>query len=744
MMRAGQNLAVLGVAFLLGATLSSAAPAVAPQLQLEASPRQLQPGRDATATLLVRGNPEQMKDVRIQCSSGAVRNTRRVSDKEWKSEFVLPRQADLNWVLCAALGSTNAVGSIALEIQKREMLALSGLPPLSRAEVALGSDKYGPVRSNSAGYAEVPVTLTPSVRMAEIVATPPGGAPESHTQRLSPSPTEQVVLVSLVTSTFADGTRGVPFWLFTTNDRGEPQDVPLALSANDGPTPALQRVAPGIRTGTFVPYPHSSTGAATLMARTTANRSIAILRIELEGGVKPKLAIEAPVHGLPADGLATVDLLVKVSNQQGQGLGGLTPKLSTTAGTLSVPDERAPGEFIARFTAPASGDTAASITAEVPGTDPASLTLQLTPPPRLTVEASPRQVPADGQSRVTIQIVARGGDGRLLPDGTALQVSSTLGTVPPKVTVTGGRAKLELVASRTAGDAVVEVFAEGVRDRTTVRLLPGQVKSLVVRPDRPSVRCGGLDSTDIHIFVRDENGNGLDGAPIEVVAQGASEAQRGELGKLQALGGGEFVVRYRSPQMCVDGPLTVSATTGDVNGDARLHLVRSYGALALSAHLGAQHNLGRLASSVLEVEADARTPLVATQLLASASMQLAFGTFDGAGPVGIDSSGRSMMASLYVGPRLNFVESHWLVAFAGLGLDGHLVRVSYPNGLSTGGERVDMGPVLGGHVRAGIGYALGPGLVQLQVRYGFVELAAPELRGQASGLAASVGYRLTF
>lgn len=721
---------------LVGPELAAAAPGG--PLALEATPGQLQARRDEAAILTVRGPPEQLLDVRLSCTPGAAGELRRVGPRELQARYVQSKAQGPAWVLCAAVSPPSAFAVARMELQRRELLALAELPPLGRVEAKLGNRLYGPVRANAAGRAELPVILSPTVHQAELRVTPPGGATSSRSLPLALPPAEQLLLVSGSSSILADGSAGVPIWLFMLGKNGELQDLPVRVEATAGRKPVLRRVARGVRTGMFVPYAHSSEGVAVLTARLESGRSTT-LRIALEGGVRPLLSLEAPVRGLPADGLATVDLLIRVTDQEGRGLPGLVPRLRATAGTVGPLEARAPGVFSASFTAPASRATEALVAAELPDTEPVSILFNLTPPPRISLRADPLEVPADGQSRIAIRVVARGPDGNPLPDGTPVQVHTTLGAAPDSVHISGGQARVHLVAGKRAGEAIVQVQAQEVAERVVVRFLPGTPARLTLRPVRRAVQCDGKDGTTLRIAVQDENGNGLDSAPIELSATGASEAELGELGPVSALGGGEFSVHYKSPARCVPGPIELEASSGNVRGRTRLVRVPAFGPIGLTAWVGAHLGSGSMLSSVVEVEADTHAAFMASQLLASISFKLAFGVLKAGVPGMPWAKGSLSVVSLYAGPRWDLLETDRLVVYAGAGLNGHLVQLIPPMG-----GPVQMGPAMGVHVRAGLGHALGLGSVVLQGRYDGLELAPQAIGGHIGGLAVDLGYRMAF
>ena len=74
----------------------------------------------------------------------------------------------------------------------------------------------------------------------------------------------------------------------------------------------------------------------------------------------------------------------------------------------------------------------------------------------IRLQAYPYEVVADGRSSINISIEARNNDGSVVPDGTKLLLTSTLGTFREQiVSVTGGRAQAILIAGNIPGTAKI-------------------------------------------------------------------------------------------------------------------------------------------------------------------------------------------------------------------------------------------------------------------------------------------------
>lgn len=732
---AGWSLGPLVLLCLLGASTARAAPA----LRLEASPRQLLSGRDTRATLTVSA-PGLPPDVRLACSAGRVVPARRSAPDSLQATFVPPRTDTVAPILCAAVSpSSGAHATVVLEVQRRQVLPLSGLPPLSRVEVRIGEALYGPVRANATGQAEVPVLLTPSTAQATLSATAPGQPAWQRPQPLPVSSRPSVILLAEESALEADGERGVRMWAFGIDSRGEPLEAPPTFSRTGGDFES-QRAAPGVHVGTLVPHPRASPGEAVLSAQ-AGNGEPSTVRVALRAGVKPFLS-------LAMDRLEDGALLhVHVQDERGRPLPGEPVRLQATLGEVGPVQGPGNGMYFARYRAPPAGGEV-RFDAWIDGTPPVSRTETLPPIPRLTLELTGRHdtgyaLPADGVSLIRLQLTARDAKGMLAPDGTELFLSTTLGQLPASVTTRGGRATVELVSARQAGEARVQVRWEDQSISTTVRFFPGEPARLRIRTEKGEVLCDGQDSTQLYLLVEDVHGNPLDGVPITLRAAG-TQAEHGRFERVASLGGGEFVTRFHVPSRCEGGVATVLAAAGEARGDARLTLT-SRTPRGLTLRLGAQSNLGRLVQPSLELEGDLRPYALGERLAASVSAQVAWGRFslrgESAANEPFDLNGQALTTTVSAGARWLGPLTGSLSGYLGAGLDAHLVHIDWRLSLDPAGQR-QFSPAFGGHVRLGLVYPLGAGELVLQGRYGLARL--PEggtFQGPIGGLSTSLGYR---
>jgi len=726
-------LGVLALGYLSGASASHAAPPP----RLEASPRQVLSGRGDHATLTVTGLPD---DARLACSAGQVRAPTRASPNTLEATFVPPRADTLAPILCAAVSpSTGAHALGVIDVRRQQVLSLTGLPPLSRVEVRIGDSLHGPVRADTTGQAEVPVLLSPAHPHATLLTTAPGQAPQERELPLPVAPRPVVLLLSEGDSVEADGLRGVRVWAFGVDAHGAPLRTPLAFTRTAG-TYEPQRVAPGVQAGTFLPSPRAMPGEGVLTALVDGVSTST--RVELRPGVRPVLRVEATMHEVLADGDSGTDVTVSVQDERGRALPGQPVRLQTSRGQLSPPQDRGDGTYLARYRAPAGGGET-QLVALLEGAAPATLALTLRAPPRLLLEAPAHELLADGLTRLTLHMSARDAQGQLAPDGTELALTTTLGSLPATVRTRGGRATVEYVADTRAGEAVVQARWEEASASTAVRLVPGPPARLRVHAESREVRCDGQDSARVHLLVQDARGNPLDGLPITLHAAG-TQAEHGAFERVAALGGGEFVTRFHAPARCEGGTATLLASVGEARGDARLTLA-SRTSRGLTVRLGAQANLGARVQPALEVEGDLQPYALGERLAASASLQVAVGRFalqgESASHEPFSLSARTLTTTLSLGARWSQPLTRALSAYAGAGLDAHLVHLDWHLSLEPGPQR-QVAPALGGHARVGLVWALGSGALLLQARYGLARLPSDGVfHGSVGGPSASLGYR---
>lgn len=101
----------------------------------------------------------------------------------------------------------------------------------------------------------------------------------------------------------------------------------------------------------------------------------------------------------------------------------------------------------------------------------------------LQISSSRDSLRADGYSRAVITAEVRDSSGRIVPDGTEVRFTTTLGTIDPIATTEAGRARANLTSAATAGFASIFV-ASGQANREFRMLFLNEGDS---QPERPNV-----------------------------------------------------------------------------------------------------------------------------------------------------------------------------------------------------------------------------------------------------------------
>ncbi|MET0406406.1 MAG: invasin domain 3-containing protein [Cystobacter sp.] len=714
----------------------------APAPRMEASPRELLSGRDTQATLTVSGLPA---DARLACTAGQVRAPRHLPPDTLEATFLPPRADTLAPILCAAVSpSTGAHAHVVLQVWRQQVLPLTGLPPLGRVEVRIGGTLYGPVRANTTGQAEVAVLLTPDSTHATLLSTAPGQPPQERQLPLPVASRPVLLLLPEDSALEADGLRSVRVWAFGADARGAPLEAPLSFWKSGGSVDS-QHVGPGLHLLTFQPPPRATAGEAVLTAMSELAEP-ATTRLALRPGVRPLLRVESALLELLGDGGSGTDITVSVRDERGRALSGQPVRIQAARGQVAPLQDRGDGTYLARYRAPLGGGEE-RLTAVLEGAPSATLALTLRPPPRLTLDHAPGELPADGLARLALHLSARDARGHPPPDGTELALSTTLGSLPGTVKTRGGLAQVEFVADRRAGEALIQAQWDGVSTQTSVRLVPGPAARLRLNTEEREVRCDGRDSARVHLLVQDAQGNPLEGVPITLSAAG-TQAERGFFERVATLGGGEFVTRFHAPSRCEGGTATLLAAVGEARGDTRLVLAART-PRGLTVRLGAQSNLGMRAQPALEIEGDVRPYALGERLAATATLQVAIGRardLPGRTTTGDDFSlsFQSITTTASVGARWHHPLSRRLSAYAGAGLDTHFVHLDWQVNLSPEPRR-QLAAAFGVHARVGAVWSLGEGALVIQARYGFARLpSSSPFQGPVGGTSASFGYRFEF
>lgn len=178
------------------------------------------------------------------------------------------------------------------------------------------------------------------------------------------------------------------------------------------------------------------------------------------------LVLVANPLSIPADGESIVDIRAIVQDSTGQSLNGVLVYFSTTLGSITERSTVQNGVARATLTA-GSQEGTASVTA-ISGTLSDSIQVIIGfQDINIFLTSNPPEIPADGVSTAAIQAFVTEVKG-IVPDGTEVFFTTTLGSITSQSTTTDGLATATLTAGAIEGDATVTAIVRNTSETTTV------------------------------------------------------------------------------------------------------------------------------------------------------------------------------------------------------------------------------------------------------------------------------------
>ncbi|MFL5318555.1 MAG: invasin domain 3-containing protein [Myxococcaceae bacterium] len=691
---------------LLAMALGIALPSLAASFDVK--PAQFQLGKDSQATVSFKGFSENPERLRSACSAGELRNVRAVGS-DVVAEWSANKQMELQNVLCVVLSPSGAYALGIIPLVRKETLTLTALPPLSRVEVQVGTEHFGPVRADGEGRAELSVTRTASAPFAEVKATPPTGAPVTLRQPFSRAQTEQTLLFSYPDRLVADGSAQVTLHAFALSLDGALLEDPALVAQTQEGNVTLRRASSGVFIGTWTPSPRAADEDASISLKGRAAKT----RVRLVAGIKAAASLHVREPVLPADGLSMTVVIARVTDATGRPLPQQPLKIAVDRGQIGNVTDRGDGTYVAPFTAPAGVAAMVKVRAELGGSTIAEASIRLVQGAGLAVEPLDPMLPADGTSQTILRISARDARGLPLKDGTIVKLSATLGDVPDTTTLQDGRADVLYKAGTAAGAAVITVTVGELSQTAAVQLVPGTPTNVEVKADPDKLSC--TQQATLKVTVKDRYGNEVPEADVQLAVA------KGSLSPVEAYHA-SFISRLTPSCVASAEDVQVEANVGQMRASTTVQVQPKSYDLAVRAALGAQSDLSSQTLGALGVELELPMPGL-DRMRGGVELNAATGT---------SGQRRASLYSLYLGPQLLLVRADRLFVSGGAGLDGHLAAVE--------GAR---GALLGMHARLLAGFHAGPGDIVAQLR-GTMPLTMLENLPSPAGADLSVGYRMGF
>ncbi|MCC5941396.1 MAG: T9SS type A sorting domain-containing protein, partial [Balneolaceae bacterium] len=221
--------------------------------------------------------------------------------------------------------------------------------------------------------------------------------------------------------------------------------------------------------------------------------------IEMQPPSAQFTTIEADPTEIFADGESTsvVTVTLRDSNDERVNMGGFDVELFTTAGTLSSVTDLGNGRYRATLTSTTTVQTAA-ITGRLEGetiNDSAEVDFILAPitvdPRFIQIIAEHTEIPADGQSTSSIQVILYDSNNERITDGGFCQdisLSTTMGTLSNLTDNGDGTCSATLTSSEEPGEAIISGTYKGdeIDDTVTVTFLSLDMFSCTVEAAYPN------------------------------------------------------------------------------------------------------------------------------------------------------------------------------------------------------------------------------------------------------------------
>ncbi len=625
-------------------------------------------------------------------------------------------------------------------------LARASSIALDRGPVVLG--ETGPVgvtirAPESPGEEDRPLRLSVNVgSFGPIARTAPG----VYRTVYSPPPTRfpQVALVAVWRETGPDAPIDFLSWPLYGVTR-----VPVHVQAG-------AEVRATVGTEEFGPFVAGAGGKVTLPLHVPPGVHEAILFVRERGGAvrRRSLPIQVPPydrltaalvpHAVVADGKSRVRLEVYYEG------GSLHPEdVRVRASRGDAVLERAGSQrFIYGYVPPAgctdrAVDFAISVASDRAAVAHAAVTLGLPPPARLVLRPPDRPLAADGHSTAVVRVLALDEGGLGLPLA-GLQVTANGVPLPPPRYAGDGVHETTLTApAEFPPGGLVELVAAAPGLRATARyvLLPGRRPRSVALSFSPSpVPADASTDATLHLALLDEAGQPLAGAHLVAIAS------QGTVGKVEDVGGGNYVASYVPPAGLPSGDeqLRVVGTSEGFEESLPVPLRARPGHVLLGVRAAFTYSFADLYGP--RVGLDGWVPIRLGSHYLGLGLSALFGTV---GQTVSDSStglaSRSEADFVPVALRLGYeiYAGRRLSLWAGLG--GVATWARFSSTPASASQEVQSQWGLGGQGFLGLTYALGPGQAFLDLSYSYEPVQSTSSFASysidAGGLALEAGYR---
>lgn len=264
---------------------------------LVADPPRLQAGDGASLQLQISAPAEAA--ISLWASAGTVSAPIAAGPGRWSARYAagperFPRVALL--LATAQIAGRVERAWLAVPIDGRDTLDLT-TKSSSRVEVEIAGATFGPVRSDRAGRARVPVVVPPGISTAAVRVRDEFGNEKETTFDLRPPPFQRMRMVASGDSASASDPDPITLELFAVDARGGPaRRADLLVTADRGTLGALEKRAPGLFSISWRAPEQAEAGEARVQARLAGSPAAQELGI----AIRPGAPRPAPVDPAPS------------------------------------------------------------------------------------------------------------------------------------------------------------------------------------------------------------------------------------------------------------------------------------------------------------------------------------------------------------------------------------------------------------------------------------------------------------
>ncbi|MDN4500172.1 inverse autotransporter beta domain-containing protein, partial [Pseudomonas mosselii] len=379
-------------------------------------------------------------------------------------------------------------------------------------------------KTDRQGKARLTLTSRFASAVRVTVQEPQGAKAESDAAFAGDQRTAKVISLTATPSTITADGKSVSKLVATIADaNGNPvgAGAPVQWSTTSGEVSSASTLTSEDSTATVELTSAVTIGAAKVTAKAVAGAADTVVTFTADNATARVLSLVATPAAVPADGIATSQLVAVIEDANGNPVGaGIPVAWSTTAGKLAslatVTD--AASKATVTLTAPTlagSGTVTAKASAGAADTviafDANTRTAKV-----VGLTATPETIKANGADSSELVAAVEDAHGNPVA-GVSVTWSTSTGTLSSNTSTTDAQGETRVTLKGTAaGVASVKASAVAGAATASVNLVPDGVTAKVVdlTATPATIKANGADSSELVATIEDASGNPVAGAPV--------------------------------------------------------------------------------------------------------------------------------------------------------------------------------------------------------------------------------------